>query len=125
MGKKNFIEKLAARFGQNASVRNVFGEPIKAGDKTIIPVAQVAYGFGGGFGHGKVKNLPGTKNEGNNPANNLAEGGGGGGGMMAKPKGVYEITPQGTRFIPANNYRPLIAGIVIGLFIRSFLKRIK
>jgi len=53
-----FLEKLASLFGQNASVKNVFGEPIKAGDKTIIPVAQIAYGLGGGYGHGVKKKKP-------------------------------------------------------------------
>ena len=51
----NFIEKLASQFGQNASVKNVYGDPIQAGNKTIIPVARIAYGLGGGYGQGDKK----------------------------------------------------------------------
>ena len=49
----NFLETLATRLGQTATVKNVYGEPIIAGDKTIIPVALVMYGFGGGYGYGQ------------------------------------------------------------------------
>src|SRR5215471_19549843 len=107
MENANFIENIATRLGQNATVKNVYGEPIVAGDKTIIPVAQVALGFGGGYGKGPKKFL---KKE-NNPAETgddkekSGEGHGGGGGMYARPKGVYEISPQGTRYIPANYAR--------------------
>jgi uncharacterized spore protein YtfJ len=50
MANENFIEKLASGLGQTASVKNVFGEPIQVGDKKIIPVARITYGFGGGYG---------------------------------------------------------------------------
>jgi len=49
----NFLETLAQRLGQTATVKNVYGEPVAAGDKTIIPVAQIIYGFGGGYGYGR------------------------------------------------------------------------
>jgi len=58
MENGNFIEKLASQFGQSASVKNVYGEPIQAGDKTIIPVAQIAYGLGGGYGQGNKRKRP-------------------------------------------------------------------
>ena len=57
MENVNFLEKLSSQFGQNATVKNVFGEPIQAGNKTIIPVAKIAYGLGGGYGQGKKKKL--------------------------------------------------------------------
>jgi hypothetical protein len=38
MENMNFLENLATRLGQNASVKNVYGEPVIAHDKTIIPV---------------------------------------------------------------------------------------
>ena len=37
----NFIEKIASGFGQNASVKNVFGEPIEVGDKKIMALVVV------------------------------------------------------------------------------------
>lgn len=45
MENANFIENIATRLGQSATVKNVYGEPVVAGDKTIIPVAQVALGL--------------------------------------------------------------------------------
>jgi len=55
--------------------------------------------------------------------NKKVEAFGGGGGVVARPKGVYEISIQGTRFIPANNTRKLIAALLIGILIKSLIKR--
>ena len=122
----NFLENLATRLGQTATVKNVYGEPIIAGDKTIIPVAQIMYGFGGGYGHGlKPKKFPGQENVSAEDAEkkNNGEGLGGGGGIVAKPKGVYEISDKCTKFIPADNTRLLIAMAVAGFVIRGLMHR--
>lgn len=68
-----------------ASVRTVFGEPIRVGDRVIIPVAQVCGGVGLGFGQ-----RPGAGAEGGPPA----QGGGGGGGFTARPLAVVVATPE-------------------------------
>jgi uncharacterized spore protein YtfJ len=121
MENENFIEKLAAQFGRTASVKNVYGDPIQAGDKTIIPVAQIAFGLGGGYGQGTRKNKPPKPGETlvKEEEGAKGEGAGGGGGLYAKPKGVYEVTPAYTRFIPANNTKPLLIGLVIGFVVKS------
>ena len=49
------------------------------------------------------------------------EGGGGGGGMYARPSGIYEITSRSSRFIPVNDTRQLVAGLIIGYLVRSWL----
>src|ERR1700740_2440377 len=54
-----------------ANVKAVYGEPIAAQGKTVIPIAKLIYGFGGGAGTGGVGNS-GTRGE-----------GGGGGGVTA------------------------------------------
>jgi uncharacterized spore protein YtfJ len=104
-----FLETLAARFGQNASVKNVYGEPITTQGKTIIPVAQIAMGLGGGYGHknGKGKQMANNSTEPDH--NKQGEGAGAGGGMYATAKGVYEVTDKCTRFIPANATKQLLA----------------
>ena len=123
MDNANFIDKLAAQFGQSASVKNVFGDPVQAGDKTIIPVAQIAYGLGGGYGQGnkKLKQAPAAISVEPPTADDkgMASGQGAGGGIYAKPKGVYEISATGTRFIPANNARSLLMGIALGFVIKA------
>ena len=125
METPGFLEKIASQFGTNASVKNVFGEPIQAGDKTIIPVAQVAYGLGGGFGQGSKKGKPQQLGE-NTPADmGKGEGAGGGGGMFARPKGVYEITPNSTRFIPAVDARQILMSIAFGFVLGKLLQRKK
>ena len=122
----NFLENLAQRLGQTATVKNVYGDPVVAGDKTIIPVAQIIYGFGGGYGYGrKPKKISNAENvvTSNNNKQKSGEGLGGGGGLVARPKGVYEISKQGTSFIPANNTRKLIAALLLGILIKSLIKR--
>jgi uncharacterized spore protein YtfJ len=89
---------------QQIGVRTVYGEPVVSGDKTVIPVASVAFGFGGGFGK-----KPSAEEQ----------GGGGGVGFRGWPAGYIEITPAGTRFVPVHEYRKLgsavLAGIAIGM----------
>jgi uncharacterized spore protein YtfJ len=119
MANENFIEKLAAGLSQSASVKNVFGEPIQSGDKTIIPVACISYGLGGGYGQGKKPKKPSeTEAIQERPE---GEGAGGGGGMYARAKGVYEITPASTRFIPVNSAREILMGIAVGFLIKALL----
>jgi uncharacterized spore protein YtfJ len=120
MDTENFLEKLASQFGQSASVKNVYGDPIQVGEKTIVPVAQIAYGLGGGYGHGKYRRTP-LSDPADQTKDNAGEGAGGGGGMFAKPKGVYEITPTCTRFIPAFSARVLVTGLLAGFILRGFL----
>jgi len=69
-----------------ANVKAVYGEPIAAQGKTIIPVVKVMYAFGGGGGTGGA---------GNSVAR--GEGGGGGGGARTIPVGVVEVSDLGTR----------------------------
>lgn len=114
MENENFLERLASTFGQNASVKNVFGEAVQAGDKIIIPVAEISYGFGGGFGSPGEKNGP------------SAEKAGGGGGLNARPKGVYEVTRTTIRYIPATNFKQLLMGVATGFLIsKLFFSRHK
>jgi uncharacterized spore protein YtfJ len=117
----NFIERIASGFGQTVSVKNVFGEPIEAGNKKIIPVARIAYGFGGGYGQGGNNKMPVQTNELSSEKQFPAgEGAGGGGGMYARAKGIFEISPEGTKFIPADAGKQLLMGVAIGFFLKAF-----
>jgi uncharacterized spore protein YtfJ len=77
------------KIGERASVKAAFGEPETYGERTIIPVAGVMYGYGMGYGQ-EI-----TAKEGE-PS---GSGGGGGGGGWTSPYGVLEITPRGVKFI--------------------------
>ena len=87
--------------GKSASVKSVYGEAISANGKTIIPVARVAYGFGGGRGS-------------RHQEEGAPEGEGGGGGIYAVPIGVVEVTDIETRFIALHDKRRLAGAALIG-----------
>ncbi len=130
MNDDNFLETLAASLNQSATVKNVFGEPVRAGDKVIIPVAQVMLGMGGGHGHSnqqtKQLRLPDpSRTVSPGSPETPAEGAGGGGGMRVMAKGVFEITPKRTRFIPTRDVKQvllvLVAGFLMGRLTASTL----
>lgn len=94
-----------------ASWRSVFGEPQVVDDRTIIPVAQVGYGFGLGFGRGEP-----APEETDGPEEG-AEGGGGGGGASAKPLGVIVVTPEDVYFEDVQDDNTIaIMGIALSAF---------
>jgi uncharacterized spore protein YtfJ len=115
MGSLALLQSLKESVTSQASVRILYGEPISAHEKTIIPVAKIAFAYGAGAGSGGV---------GENYSQ--GEGGGGGGGVRAIPMGVIEISAGHTRFVPITSRRKLVAagfgGIVLGALI-SLLRR--
>ena len=115
----NFLERLASGLGQSATIKNVMGEPIHEHNKTIVPVARIAYGFGGGYGEGrKGKPVQQLQKEAAGTQVPSGEGAGGGGGLRASLTGVFEITPTSTRFIPANPGRYIAIGFVAGFMLK-------
>ncbi len=107
-----FMEWLAERIGARAGVTAVFGEPIERGDVTVIPVARVRWGFGGGEGQGGEAAGP------------TGSGLGGGGGAAGDPVGYIEIGPAGADFRPIVPPYPsplflLAAGITAALILRT------
>src|SRR5271157_113569 len=55
---KEMLATLVDRFAVTAKVQNVFGEPIEAHGKTIIPVARVSYRLGAGGGRERKGQIP-------------------------------------------------------------------
>lgn len=108
MSFKETIQSIIDRLQGSAAVKTVYGEPVKAEGKTIIPVAKIAYGFGAGSGSSKEED---------------EQGGGGGGGIAVRPKGVLEITEEETRFISFDESRNMITGLILGLFLGLIIMR--
>lgn len=107
-----FLEAMAERIGARASVTAVFGEPIERGDVTVIPVARVRWGFGGGQGEGGEAGGP------------TGSGLGGGGGAAADPVGYVEIRSDGAVFRPIVSPYPsppflLASGITAAIVLRA------
>jgi len=113
MDLKDLMKTIADRAHSGATVKTIFGDPIVAGDKTVVPVARVAYAFGAGGGQ-----LP-TGQEGDEAGG----GGGGGGGVAVVAEGVIEVTPDGTRFIAVGSRRQLAAALVLGVALGLLLGR--
>jgi len=114
---EDVIGKLLVTSG--ASV--VYGRPIKQGDVTIIPAAEViaGVGFGTGFGYG-----PASEGEDKTTAIGGVEGGGGAGRTFSRPVAVVIISPEGVRIEPVRDRtKVLIAAITAGGFMAAALLR--
>jgi uncharacterized spore protein YtfJ len=112
MASLTLLQSLHESLSSRAQVKSVFGEPIHAGDKTVIPVARIAYGFGAGAGTGGVGD-----------ASAKGEGGGGGGGIRAKPVGVFVVSAQESRFVPVHDNRKLFGILLTGISLGLWLGR--
>lgn len=110
---QEFFQSLGDRLQGSASVKTVYGDPVVVAEKTIIPVARVAYGFGGGL-RSRTKGEGGAQQKDGNEE-------GGGGGMAATPVGVVEITQADTRFISIGEERKLAWALLIGFFLGVFM----
>lgn len=79
-------------------VTTVFGEPIREGNMTVVPVAEVRVNFGYGYGSGE-----GSDQGGEAPGPSRGGGGGVGAIGVAQPRGYLRITADGVRFEPIMN----------------------
>jgi uncharacterized spore protein YtfJ len=92
--------------------KTVYGEPIEAQGKTIIPVAKIVFGFGAGAASGGVKESTAR-----------GEGGGGGGGARAIPVGIVEVSAQNTRFVPITDRKKLAGAVALGALLGVWFGR--
>lgn len=86
------VDAIMGRLEKILNTKTVVGEPIQVGNVTLIPVADVTFGFGSGGGSGG--SCPDKPNE---PA---GEGGGGGGGARVAPKAVIVIQGDQVSVMP-------------------------
>lgn len=100
------IEEMLERL----TVAATFGEPVKEGDVTLIPVASVTYGFGYGSGSGQPHEETAVGVETEKPEGGI----GGGGGGQAKPMGFIRIDVEGVKYEPLFNPQAAsLAGIAM------------
>lgn len=92
------VKSLTDPFG----VKSVYGEPVVVEEKTIVPVARVAYGFFGGF-NTREESSPGETR--------------GAAGCLGSPAGYIEITPAGTRFVVFPQRNKVIGALLLGAVI--------
>jgi uncharacterized spore protein YtfJ len=113
------IEAIVERLTRSANARSVFGDPIERGDRTVVPVARVGYGFGGGYGRSGSTDESAADEQGEGGAGQGGEGGagqggGGGGGSLARPVGALEITDERTRFVRFGGRTRSLALLLVG-----------
>ena len=104
------LQSLKESILSQASVKAIYGEPISAHGKTVLPVAKIMYGYGAGAGTGGVGD-----------SSARGEGGGGGGGVRAVPVGVIEVCEQQTRFVPISDRKKLTGAVLAGIGIGMWL----
>ena len=107
MSVATVFRTIAEHLESKGNVQTIYGEPVRAEGRTVIPVARVLYGFGAGSGSGV---FPGKQSE---PG---YEGGGGGGGGGAPQLGAGEISESGTRFVGLHEHRRAL-WIAAGAFV--------
>lgn len=107
------VQQVLGQVKDAVTVRRVFGEPIERDGVTVIPVARVSGGAGGGMGQAN-----------GSQANSSS---GAGYGMGAAPVGVYVIRDGRVTFQPAIDLNRVILGgqiaaIVLALVARSIVR---
>ena len=115
MTPQNIFKTISERLQTAATVKTVYGDPVVAEGKTIIPVARVRFGFGAGFGEGD------TGGEGVSGDAEADKGGGGGGGVEVRPVGFIEITPGETRYVSIEGGRTAARLAFLGLLVAFLL----
>lgn len=97
------VQETFKEFLDTAGVDRVYGEPVREGNITVIPTAEVlvGLGFGMGFGSGccgadgdAEAEKPGAEQTGG------CGGGGGGGRTLSRPVAVVVISPEGVEVEP-------------------------
>lgn len=120
MEESQTVEKIADVIAHSAEARLVFGEPIVRGGVTIVPVARMRFGLGGGGG---------TK-AGDKEVPAAGQGQGGGGGLVATPAGFLIIRGDDVSYRPIRDPQRLsvlvlAAGVGVALVLRGLAKLVR
>jgi uncharacterized spore protein YtfJ len=112
MNTAEMLQSLIGCLQYGASAKTVFGDPIAAEGRTLIPVAKVGGGWGGGL-H-SIQSDP-AKQEPAEPRLGF------GAGFGAKPLGVIEVSKEGTKFISIGIGKKILGVLAVGLIVGLFL----
>jgi uncharacterized spore protein YtfJ len=109
----------------DADVNKVFGNPRELGGRTLIPVAEVSYGFGAGYGvteSGEETELSEKPGEELEETAATGAGGGGGAGARVRPLAYIEVGSEGTTITPIEDEQKItLAGILLAAWIFGWI----
>lgn len=112
------VERLLDTFAdlkEKANVSACFGEPVAIGDRTVIPIASVSYGFGMGAEQAPPSEGEGATTESSGPY---------GGGLRSSPLGVIEVTQEQTRIEPVvDEQKVALMALLVGAWSVFWLAR--
>jgi uncharacterized spore protein YtfJ len=115
------VQNTLTQFLDTANVNRVYGAPIRRGDVTIIPTAEVLVGLGFGVGAGSGTS-PEQEGDGSGVSGGSGAGGGGGGRTLSRPAAVIIISPDGVRVEPVvDTTKVALAAITAGGFMLATL----
>ena len=112
------------RIPDRANAAACFGAPVVSGDRTVIPVADIVYGFGVGWGGSE----PGASDL---TTGICSHGGGAGGGARTRAIAVIEIAPHGVRILPIEDRTSIriatitFASMATAILARTLLKLVR
>ncbi|NVB82732.1 MAG: sporulation protein [Kofleriaceae bacterium] len=120
MEEAQTVEKIADVIGRSAEARLVYGEPIVRDGITIVPVARIRFGLGGGGGR-KAGDKEGAA---------TGQGQGGGGGLVATPAGVLIIRGGDVSYRPIRDTQRLsvlvlAVGVGVAFVLRGLAKLVR
>jgi len=107
------LESIGESLGSTATVKSVFGEPIHAEGKTVVPVAKVAFGFGAEPGTSPIMMAAPTSLRAE-AAVEACE--------LVQPARLRLLRLK-KRFIPYTDFRWLVAAFVAGTVLGRLLMR--
>jgi len=110
---EDMIEQMTAKAGPDA----IFGDAVTSGERSVIPVARLAWGGGGGMGSGAAGGAE-TESTTEEEMRGEGEGMGFGFGVRARPIGYIELTPEAATYKPIIDWGMLaiVGAVVSGLF---------
>jgi uncharacterized spore protein YtfJ len=105
------LRRVIDQFATNGKADVAFGTPHVIGDRTLIPVARVMYGFGGGAGTDTAQQ----------------RGSGAGGGLAVRPFALIEATPDKVRVVPIVDVQRMIGRVIafatVALVVAGLMRR--
>jgi uncharacterized spore protein YtfJ len=109
---------------READVNKVFGTPRELGGRTLIPIAEVVYGYGAGYGFAEsteeIESLEESTEETGGPS--AGTGGGGGSGARIRPLAYIEVGEEGTKITSIEDEQKIaLAGILLAAWLFGWI----